>query len=436
MQSNFKEIIHTCENTTGSGSKKIIQEVLAKSDPIAQRLIYEALNSYRVFGIKKWNEPVHQHTTSVNAYDLFFDTLDKLANREYTGNNAVEMVEFALSHFSKSEAKYIERVLDKDLKCGFSADTFNKVFKNAIPVFDCMLADKPDADDDEWFDKYINFKDGIYADQKLDGQRIIAVVKKHEIVYYSREGKIAFQWNGIFDQDLYKIHLHIGHDFVLDGEAYASNFTETMNAKKKDNAAAKANLNFNAFFFMPLEDWLNQSTKITMGLNIDHLPKILKHSNVTKIVMPKGRKVTDYTDMMNFCNESIDVDKVEGLILKNMNAVYEWDRKRSWTKVKRFYDIDAKIVGMYKGKAKSRFEHTFGGFNCIGFLEDGTRVEFNCGGGFTDAMRDDIWNNPDKYINKTGVFKYQEVSKGKNKEFASLRFNTFVHLRDDKLIEI
>lgn len=139
---------------------------------------------------------------------------------------------------------------------------------------------------------------------------------------------------------------------------------------------------------------------------------------------------------MEFCNDAIDKLKVEGLILKDWDAPYAWDRTFYWVKIKRFYDIDARIVGFYNGRPKTRLEHTIAGVNCIGFLEDNTRVEFRVGSGFSDAQRADMLANPQKWLDGTHVFKYQEISRAKNKEYASLRFPTYERSREDKLVEI
>lgn len=266
--------------------------------------------------------------------------------------------------------------------------------------------------------------------------RTIAVVKDNIVEYYSRSGKVAYELDGLFDEDLRAIHAHLKYDFILDGERYASNFTETMNAKKAGNDEAKKNLRFRAFFLMPLTDWVAQKTMITMRQNRKALESILNNAGCTKIILSEGHEVKNYHEMMEFCNEAIDKFGVEGLILKDWNATYAWKRSFAWTKVKRFYDVDARIVGFYPGRPKSRLENTIGGVECIGFLESGERVEFRCGSGFSDEQRADMKANPDKYLAATHVFKYQEVSRSKSKAVASLRFPTYEHSRDDKIVEI
>ena len=431
--SNFVEVIKRCESANGAGTKKMIMEALASADDVAQRLIFEALNPYRVFGVRKYDAPDQYLTEAPGAYSHFFMVLDKLAAREVTGDAARAMVTGALSKFTREDASYIARIFDKDLKAGFSADTFNKVHpSNKIPVFEVMLADK--CSTTEEFETRITFP--CLAEHKYDGERTIAIVNKNSVTYYSRSGKEATHVNGLFDQELFRIRDLLGHDFVLDGERYASNFTETMNAKKQGNDEAKNNLKFRAFFMMPLSNWIKQSTKITTEYNFYLMRTTLAQVEAVKIVPSVGREVTDYQDMMAYCDEAIDKHGVEGLILKDWKAPYEWERTFAWTKVKRFYDADCRVVGFYPGRPKSRLENTLGGIVVVGFLEDGTRVETNVGSGFSDELRADIWSNQHSWLGRTVVIKYQEVSKSKSKEVASLRFPTYERWRDDKVVEI
>jgi DNA ligase 1 len=471
---NFVSVIKACEQANGAGSKAVIAAALATLDDVGRRLVDAALNSYRVYGIKKFKRGPIENYAKYDSQDFtrFFEVLQKLEKRELTGDAARTTWAETLMDFTVETASYLERVVDKDLKAGFSAETFNKVvlaigtpgsfeanlkivdkaiktggyesFKNnenysfIVPVYACQLADKCESTDE--FEQYVTFP--CQADFKYDGERTQAFVRGTEVTYLNRSGLEATHCAGLFDEELIKIRNHVGYDFVLDGERCSDNgFIDTVNAKKSGNEEAKANLRFRAFFLMPLSHWMAQKTDITTRVNRAALTQLIADLDLRKIILTEGREVSDYQDMMSFCNEAIDkpenaARKIEGLILKDWDAVYEWDRTFAWTKVKRFYDVDCRIVGFYAGKEKSRLANTLGGIEVIGFLEDGTEVRTRVGSGFSDDLRAAIWNNREVWMSKTVVIKYQEVSKAKNKEFASLRFPTFERDRDDKLVEI
>lgn len=428
---SFIQMIKTCETTSGKGKKTILMDAISKMDDTARKLYFYAMNPYYVFGVKKFNIP-KSYSAEDDSPESFFTLLDALMNREVTGNAAKTAIANVLSMYTKETASFLSRVLEKDLKTGFSADTYNKVWVNEqVPTFELMLADKIEEDED--FDNKVQTP--CFADFKLDGNRTIVLVDSENITYYSRSGIVAFECEGLFDDELRKIHNWYGQDFALDSERYASNFTETMNAKKEGDSTAKQNLKLHAFFLMPLTDWKDKSTTITMKQNRDTLQEMFNELALKKIVMVQGREVSNYQDMMSFCNQAIDEYKVEGLILKKYDSVYQWERTIDWCKVKRFYDVDFVITGVYPGKPKSRLAKTLGGIYVEGIEESGKRFKCKIGSGFSDELRDEIFNNQSKYIGQVGVASYQEISLKKGAEYYSLRFPTFVRFRDDKIVE-
>jgi ATP-dependent DNA ligase len=263
---------------------------------------------------------------------------------------------------------------------------------------------------------------------------------------------------GLFDEELARIREYIvlhgeelypglfkngQADFVLDGERMAKDYIDTINAKKSgvDGEAGKKNMRYRAFFLMPLNGWINKDCSITMEQNRAALGKILEACKCEKITLSKAREVQDFADMTTFVDEvtTPGYDGMpkgqEGLILKQKTALYRWDRSLDWCKVKRFYDADCRCVSWEYGRKKNA--KRMGRVNVVGYLEDGTRVECGVGSGWTDEQRQDVMDNWDTYWQyQTIVVKYQEVSQGKNKEFASLRFPTFTQrVRDDKSVE-
>lgn len=432
----FVEVLKEAESANGAGSKKLIQAALAKLDVEGRKLMRYAMDPYIKFGVKKFDKPA-RFADKDASLSCFMNTLAELAARDITGNAAREAVTYALAHYTEETASYLERVIDKDPRAGFSADTFNKVWpSDPIPSWDEQLAEK--CETAEEFELRATFP--CQADVKYDGNRQFAFVRNGEIEWRARGGKPSNHLDGLFDEELYEIHKAYGTDFVLDGEALASSFTETQNAKKGGNDDAKKALVFRAFFIMPISDWVAQKTTITNAQTRKTLTQLL--ADKKKIMVTEGKVVNSYEEMTEYCNEVIDdASKMdaerEGLILKVDDAVYEWGRSYSWIKVKRFYDVDARFVGFYPGRAKSRLENTVGGANCVAFLESGERVEFNVGSGFSDAQRNDMKENPEKWMAATHVIKYQEVCKAKDKEIRSLRFCTLSQaFRDDKLVEI
>lgn len=476
---NFAEVLKRSENTSGEGSKDIIKLALCELDAPSRVLMRYMQDPFKVFGVKKIDRPETYAASDPHDIAPTVEVLDLLATRQLTGNAARRAITNMLSNFTEQTAKYIERVIGKDPKAGFSEDTYNivilakeKSWRENIDFLDaCKLVDKqikkdgieePFAHYDSYLDvvptftvqladkceKIEDFEENVTfpcdAEYKLDGERTVAIVTGSEVIYYNRSGKIQSTVNGLFDEDLFKIRNHLGYDYILDGERCSHlGFTDTINAKKEGNQESKNNLRFWAFFLMPLSDWKSKKTKITTRQNRAALAALLSDETlqIEKIKLTEGREVTSYQDMMSFCNDAIDlpenkIRKIEGLILKNWDSTYVWDRSFDWVKIKRFFDADARIVDFYPGKKGTRLENTLGGVTVEGFLESGERFRTNVGSGFSDALRDEIWANKDDWTKLTLVIKYQEVSKSKSKTLSALRFPTFSHTRDDKIVDL
>lgn len=443
---SFVTALKTCEEANGAGKKKVIQTALGELGDEGRKLMFYAMNPYYTFGVKKFTRP-KEYAAEDGSIELITDVLDQLRSRALTGTAARDTVTMLLSAFTQETASYLERVIEKDLKAGFSPDTYNKVWPtDTVPVFKVMLADK--CEDAEEFEKYITFP--CQADWKYDGERNIALVKSDGISHISRSGLEAFHMNGLFDSELMDIHAYVKQtfgwdDYVMDAERFASDWTDTMNAKKSGNDDAKSRMFLRVFFIMPLADWEAQKTDITMKKNRENITTILEAlPHISRITLSNGRIVNDYQDMTKYCDEvttpGFDGQPKghEGLILKDLEATYAWDRTIAWCKVKKFYTADGIIVSVAPGRPKSKYEKTTGRLNCIGYLENGEKFECGVGSGLKDWERDAIRDNPEAYLNGavTVEIKYQETSKARGKDIISLRFPT-VHRfrdRDDKII--
>ena len=89
-------------------------------------------------------------------------------------------------------------------------------------------------------------------------------------------------------------------------------------------------------------------------------------------------------------------------------------------KLKTFLDVDLKIKKLLEGSGK----HS-GKLGAIAVDYNG--VEVQVGSGFTDELRETIWNNGGDFIGRIVEIKYQEETPD-----GSLRFPVFVCFRNDR----
>ena len=104
---------------------------------------YQAYNPYYVFGVKKVPE-TENITDQVNPWPKFWALCEALRTRSITGHAARDKIQEVAEQFDSIEWNGLaRRVLIKDLRCGITERTLNKVLGKTewkIPVFECQLA--------------------------------------------------------------------------------------------------------------------------------------------------------------------------------------------------------------------------------------------------------------------------------------------------------
>ena len=455
---SFVECIKAAEATTKKEPKMQAIQLL---DSIGQILVKEAQDPYRVFGVKKYNKPKSYASADATS-DFFIALLNDLHARSLTGNAARDAVTATLGLYTEETATYLARVLNKDLKAGFSETTVNKVFPGLVPVFDVMLAQKID-------DKY-KWKFPAQAEYKMDGTRLIAITENGKSTYFSRSGKPSDFCNGLFDEELADFEKYVGEPIIVDGEALARSFTETLNAKASDGDEAKKNLRFFAFDWMTLREWKAQQSDNIQSTRTETLANIIAVRNYSKIVKSKTKIVNNMEEAIEFYKQAL-ADGFEGLIIKDPDAMYVWGRDKAWSKWKPVFDYDLTIIDIYEGREGTKNVGRMGGFTCEGYDENGNFIQTNVGslqvgkkGGWLDTyiqqlaadtgidlltagidndgnpskmsndefFRKYVWENKNDFIGKTVQLEAQELSKSENSESYSLRFPVLVLFRDDK----
>ncbi len=128
----------------------------------------------------------------------------------------------------------------------------------------------------------------------------------------------------------------------------------------------------------------------------------------------KQLKCRDKKHLQTFLKE-IETKGGEGVIIKNPSLDYFTGRSSQILKVKSFHDMEGEVIGYHDGKGKYK--------NMLGSLRIRLKngVEFNLGGGFSDADR----SNPPR-VGSIVTFKYYSLTKLGKPKYAS-----FMRIRVD-----
>lgn len=373
------------------------------------------------------------------TWDKFRDIALKLSQREITGNAARDLLRnLAETSSIKEWNTFYRRVLLKDLKCGITETTINKILnkngkdaaKFIIPLFSCQLAKS--GDDNK--KKLVGPK---FLDVKLDGVRILSILDKsnNTVTQYSREGRINENFPHI-RAILEKLLPHIKTSMVLDGEMVSKTFQDLMKQLNRKDTVDTKDAKLALFDCLPLEDFKNGEYALSQTQRhaalIQFQPIFDNISNGAIYILPKLLVNLD-TEAGNktfteFNAEAIEMG-YEGVMIKEPSASYKTKRTDAWLKIKPFITVDLEIVDVEAGKPESRFAHTLGGILCKG-VDTGREIEVWVGSGFTEELRDEIWKNRDKVIGRLVEIKGDALTKNeKSDNVWSLRFPTFERFR-------
>jgi DNA ligase-1 len=356
-----------------------------------------ALDPMVTFGVKQVPEKQDEDGPGF-SWDSFIVLTSGLRNRNLTGHDARDAIAEAIKLSTKKEWNgWYRRILIKDLRCGTSEKTINKVVEKkyadyAIPVFGCQL-----AHDSANHETKVSGKKLIEV--KLDGVRVITIVRSDgRVDMFSRNGKELNNFPHIVEQ-ISSVIKQKGSsksmDVVLDGEIMSGSFQDLMKqVHRKDNVEASDAV-LNLFDVLPLADFekgvydKDQTTRSSMvkfwvETNQALLPNVTNVANeLVDLDTEEGQK------RFKEINQKAVDGGYEGIMIKDPLAPYECKRSVSWLKLKPFIEVSLTVVATEEGTGKNIGK--MGALVCEG-VDDGKAIRVNVGSGFTDTQRDDFWN--------------------------------------------
>jgi ATP-dependent DNA ligase len=432
--------IYTVIEQLASDNSRLAKEAILKknvNNELLKRVFKLALNPFVQFYIRKI--PSYDTAVDINRKSLedALTSLSVLSDRVMTGHAAINHLQFILGSLSKEDAKIIERIIAKDMRCGVSEATINKIWPGTIPSYPVMLAS---GYDQKLVDK---IKFPAYVQLKLDGMRFNAIVKGEVVEYRSRNGKELTIPNKTFDLPFITMAKFYGVDMVFDGELLVVNaagkpvnrqtgngilsksIKGTMSEQEADSVRATL---WDAITF----------EKFSEGIETEpYSVRMAKLSNaISDMRGQKGQKgqVGHYIDLVwnKQVNDIATAQKIfekflaegqEGTILKSKDGIWEDKRSKTQIKFKGELECELKVVDWEEGTGKN--VGRLGALVCES--SDGV-IRVNVGSGYSDEQRDEYTK---KVIGKIVTVKYNARIKDKS-GVESLFLPVFIELREDK----
>jgi len=414
------EVYDIIEELASNNSRNFKIEVLEKNvhNNVLKTVIHKALDPFTQFYIRKIPkyEPKGNGCIMEAMKELFL-----LESRQVTGNAGIEHLTQILNNLSPKNAKVIELIIAKDLKCGVSTATVNKVWPGLILEYPVMLASKME-------EKTLSKVDWpAYVQLKLDGMRFNAIVKEGKVEFRSRNGK-SIQLHGRLEEDFKKMAGEF-MDVVFDGELVVAGDDGLLDRQTGNgilNKAVKGTLSepeadqVRAVVW----DYIPYMYFVDGECPMPYSERLERITNTSEKVQRIHTYTVDNIDEANEIFQKFLDQGEEGIMLKTTSHIWENKRSKHLIKFKAELDCDLKVVGYQEGTGK--YQGQMGALICES--EDG-QLKVNVGSGFNDEDRKKL--TKESVEGKVITVKYNARIQSKNGD-ESLFLPIFVEVREDK----
>jgi len=389
-----------------------------------------ALDPLVTFGVKQVPERSDVLTGQGLSWENFKTLAGQLIARELTGHAARDAIILAMGVATTEQWNgFYRRILIKDLRCGCSEKTVNKIAKKfpqyAVPTFTCAL-----AHDSANHEKKMVGKKQIEV--KLDGVRVLAVSKGSKVELFSRNGKQFHNFPHIIAEiEAVLAAKPAPYDCVLDGEVMSADFQDLMKQLQRKDGKKANDAVLHLFDFIPLKDFLEGGWDKPQTYR-SNLVKywVLENEDLLEHVVACEWEDVDL-DTPEGEQRFVELNKAavdggyEGVMIKDIDAPYECKRTHAWLKAKPFIEVTLEVVDVEEGTGRN--EGRLGAVVCAG-QDDGKDIRVNVGSGFTDDNRSVFWSGRDALIGQLVEVRADAVTQNQDGTY-SLRFPRFKTFR-------
>lgn len=412
----FKEI----QSTSSINEKKAII-VANKGNKLFKKCLVFLLDSNVVTGIsdKKLNKFVGMSGHELNSFE---EVMNYLSDFNSGSDMDIGTVQGFIENQPEEYQEFYKQMVTKKFRLGCDKKVVNKVIPNLIPTFDVMLGTPIEK-------CKLNPNENIFISKKMNGTRCCFIGDK----CMTRQGK---EYTGL--KHIISDLQNMGYEnMFVDGELLYKNKEGLSDSKafQKGTGIAmskdddKSQLKFIVFDIFPLEEFQQGKSKLSYSdrknIYLKQFAENLKNNPTENLeLVTMVYEGTDHSQIWKWLDYAEENDW-EGCMI-NLDTQYECKRTKNLIKVKKFFDISLRVVGVEEGTGRNKGR--LGAIVCK-YYDNTVNVS-----GFTDEQRVYYWLHKDKILNYIVDVKYKEVTTDKKTNLKSLQFPIYLGVRFDKSI--
>lgn len=376
------QILHQLEAASGRLEKEAILK-RNSTDLTLKEAFRLALDPSVNFYIKQIPAPdASKGAERISLECALCELKSRLCSRLLRGHDARDHVAFMLGCMTSDDREVLRRVLGRNLKCGVSESTVEKIWPDLKLSYPCMLVSPMDSK------TKLSFP--MYSQVKSDGARFNAIIENRAVHYRSRNGK-EIDLFGSMDHEF--LEMAGGRDLVFDGELLVvgpdgkpldrktGNGLLTKFQKGTGSKTVAASLRAVVWDLIPLEEFRKGKGTQTYRERYATLLAALQTPGVSKVVGVETTTVQSLEQALDIYKHKV-AEGEEGLVLKDPKGTWEDKRVKHQIKLKEVLDADLKVVGFTPGEGKYA-----GKIGSLMVESSDGKVKTSVGTGLSDADR-------------------------------------------------
>ncbi len=407
----------------GANSAKIALLAQYREDGELRRVLEATYSPLKTYGIAQRLVPAEPDRLGAVFDETTWALLGQLERRELTGNAARAALAAEMTRLDGRSAELLWRIVAKDLRAGFSANTISKVFPGLLPEYPYMRCSLPKKSNLGQFD----WAAGVFSQKKANG--LFANVNLHEsgaVTIVSRSGsefpveafaslaafvaerfERGFQHHGelLVVEEGRVLPREVGNG-ILNGVLQGGQFGPGQTPL------------YEVWDRIPLSAMVKKGTyTVPYRERLEALDEALRESyDSGPARLIDTRICNSLQDAYAHYAELVAAGE-EGTILKSPGLIWRDGTSKDAVKLKVEASCDLKIVGIVPGRAGTRTEGRAGSLACesaCGKLRVDVTVK-------NESMRDAIDADPQAWIGRIVPVLFNEVMRpGPNNPLHSL----------------
>lgn len=418
---NMLEILNKIAATKKRTEKEAILESLTPDEvPLFQKVAFSAYDQGHNYWVKKYPRAT-EHTGELELVYAINQCNAYLTNRQVTGNKALEFLTDLDGKLSENDAEVLNRIIQRNLKCGATESTFNKIWPDLIYVHPYMrcstLSDSTLA----------KLELPCFSQTKEDGQYVdIIVDEQRNVIYKSRTGEqFAFN-NPKNDSQFAKLDsiVYMGEVLVRDEQGNVLPRTEGNGYLNGDDIDT-SRLLFVLWDLVPLKSFNNKKCAIEYRHRFNQLKQFTSNVHSKSIQLVDTRVCKDMNEVVAHMQDNVKLG-LEGIVIKNQKGWWADGTSSDQIKFKIQFDVELVVVGIEEGTNANKGK--LGALVCESI--DGL-VKVDVGGGFSAPQRVEFFT--EDMIGKIITCRANDIVQNqKDLSVYSLFLPRFIEVRTDK----